>query len=267
MHGLAHGLVAAEGERQVRHAARDVHVRQLRLDLARRLDEGDAVGVVLLDAGGDGEDVGVEDDVLGRKADLLGQQLVGALADRHLARDGVGLALLVERHHHHGGAVAQHLPGVVEEGVLALLHADGVDDRLALHALEARLDHAPLGAVDHHGHAGDVGLGGDQVEERHHRLLGIEQALVHVDVEDLRAVLDLASAQSRARRRSRPASISLRNLAEPVTLVRSPMLMNDVAALVVAVIAIGLQPQHRLSSSGLSRGSSSQSSAGASGWM
>jgi hypothetical protein len=32
-----------------------------------RLDEVDRVVVVLLDAGGDGEDVGVEDDVLGGK--------------------------------------------------------------------------------------------------------------------------------------------------------------------------------------------------------
>jgi hypothetical protein len=33
----------------------------------RRLDEGDAVAVVLLDAGGHREDIGVEDDVLGGK--------------------------------------------------------------------------------------------------------------------------------------------------------------------------------------------------------
>ena len=31
------------------------------------------------------------------------------------------------------------------------------------------------------------------MEEFHHRLLGIEQALVHVDVDDLRAVLDLVA--------------------------------------------------------------------------
>ena len=53
---------------------------------AGRLDEVDAVIVVLLDAGRDGEDVRVEDDVLGRKAGLLGQQLVGPGADLDLAR-------------------------------------------------------------------------------------------------------------------------------------------------------------------------------------
>ena len=66
-------------------------------DLAGGLDEVDAVIVVLLDAGGDGEDVGVENDVLGREAGLLGQQLVGAGADFDLARLGVGLALLRRR--------------------------------------------------------------------------------------------------------------------------------------------------------------------------
>jgi hypothetical protein len=42
VHRLAHRVVAAERERDVRHAARDVRVRQGLLDLARRLDEVDA---------------------------------------------------------------------------------------------------------------------------------------------------------------------------------------------------------------------------------
>ncbi len=45
--------------------------------------------------------------------------------------------------------------------------------------------------VDHHRHAGDVGLGGDEVEELDHRRFGVDQPLVHVDVDDLRAVGDL----------------------------------------------------------------------------
>ena len=59
---------------------------------------------------------------------------------------------------------------------------------------------APLGLVDHDRHAGDVGLGGDQVEEGGHGLLGVEQALVHVDVDDLRAVLHLAARDGQRRR-------------------------------------------------------------------
>jgi hypothetical protein len=63
---------------------------------------------------------------------------------------------------------------------------------LALQALQAGLDHLPARRVDHHRHAGDVRLGGDQVRGRsswHRR--PVEHALVHVHVDDLRAVLDL----------------------------------------------------------------------------
>ena len=63
--------------------------------------------------------------------------------------------------------------------------------RLALHALQARLDHVPFRRVDHHRHARDVGLGGDEVQVSHHRRLRIEHRLVHVDVDDLRAARDL----------------------------------------------------------------------------
>jgi hypothetical protein len=190
VHRLAHRLVAAERERQVRDAAGDMRMRQVLLDLARRLDEIDAVVVVLLDAGRDREDVGVEDDVFRREADLLGQQLVGAVQISTLRSLGVGLPLFVERHHDDGGAIARQ-PGLLEELILAFLHRDRVDDRLALHALQARPRSPPISRVDHHRHAGDVGLGGDQVEEGRPSPARVEQALVHVDVDDLRAVFDL----------------------------------------------------------------------------
>ena len=188
---LAHRLVAAEREAHVGHAARHLRARQVLLDPARRVDEVDGVVVVLLDARRDREDVRVEDDVLGREADLVDQDAVRALADLGLALEGVGLALLVEGHHDRRGAVAAHQPGLAAELVLAFLHRDRVDDALALQALQAGLDHAPLRRVDHHRHAGDLGLAGHEVQEAHHRRLAVEHRLVHVDVDDLRAVLDL----------------------------------------------------------------------------
>ena len=115
----------------------------------RRLEEVHRVRVVLLDAGRDREDVRVEDDVLGRKADLLREDAVGARGDRDLALDGRRLALLVERHDDDGGAVAAHEAGVRPEGLLALLQADRVHDGLALEALQPGLDHVPLRAVEH----------------------------------------------------------------------------------------------------------------------
>ena len=67
VHGLAHRLVAAERERQIGDAAGDMRVRQVFADPARRLDEVDAVIVVLLKPGGDRKDIGIEDDVFRRE--------------------------------------------------------------------------------------------------------------------------------------------------------------------------------------------------------
>ena len=128
---------------------------------------------------------------VGSKPAGLGQQLVGALADRDLALDRVGLAGLVERHDDDAGAVALDDLRLVEEVRLAFLQADRVDDALALDALEAGFDDRPARAVDHHRHAGDLRLGRDVVQERRHRLLGVEHAFVHVDVDDVRAAADL----------------------------------------------------------------------------
>ncbi len=186
MHRLAHGVVAAEREAEIRDAAGDARARAARLDQAGRLDERLRELCVLLDAGGDREHVRVEDHVL-RGPAVRGQELVGAFADVDLALDRVGLALLVERHHDDRRAVAPDAARLLEEGFLPLLEADGVRDALALQALEPGLDHGPARAVDHDRDACDVRLRREQVEERGHRLLRIEQVGVHVDVEDVRA--------------------------------------------------------------------------------
>ena len=191
MHGFADLLIAAEGEGHVRDATRDMAMRQVLADAAGTLEEFDSVVVVFLDTGSDRENVGVEDDIFRREADLLSQQLIGARANLVFAIRRIGLPLFIECHDHHGSAVTQDLARLGKEGFFALLHADRVDDGLALHAFQAGLDHLPFRAVDHDRHARNIGLGGDQVEVFHHRRLGIEHALVHVDVDDLRAVFNL----------------------------------------------------------------------------
>ena len=85
VHRLTDEVVPSEGERDVADPAADPGVGQGRLDLARRLDEGHGVVVVLLDSRRHRQDVGVEDQVLGREARLRRQQVVGASADGDLA--------------------------------------------------------------------------------------------------------------------------------------------------------------------------------------
>src|SRR6185437_10081674 len=148
---------------------------------------------MLLDAGSDGEDIRIENNVFRWKADFLREQLVGAAADRDLALQRISLALLVERHDDDGGAVAAHQPGLRQEFLHSFLHGNRVHQRLALDALQPSLDHLELGGVDHDRHAGDIRLGGEQVQELDHDLLAVQEALVDIDVDDLSAVGDLVA--------------------------------------------------------------------------
>jgi len=191
VHRLPHQLVAAERKRKIRHAAGHMRVGEYFLDPPRRLDKSDTVFGVLLDPGRHRKNVRIEDDVLRREIDLFGQEFVGAFANLDLALRGIRLPGLVECHDDDRGAVTQHLLRLLQKRPFAFLEADRVDDALALDAFEARLDHAPFGAVDHHRHFRDRWFGSEQIQEPHHRGLGIEHALVHVHVEDLRAVLNL----------------------------------------------------------------------------
>jgi hypothetical protein len=127
----------------------------------------------------------------GKPTRSVSEHAVGAREDGDAALVSVGLAALVERHDDHRGAVAADPPRPLDERLLALLEADGIDDALALEAFESRLDHLPLRGVDHHRDPADVGLGGGEVQERAHRRGGVQQRLVHVDVDHLRAVLHL----------------------------------------------------------------------------
>jgi hypothetical protein len=146
---------------------------------------------VLLDAGRDGEDIGIEDDVLCGETNLPGQQVIRPPEDRQPTLDGVALALLVERHHDDRRAIALAQPGLAEELVLALLERDRVDHALALELLEPGLEDRPLRAVDHDRYVRDVGLGGDPPQEPGHRRDPVEHRLIHVHVDELRAVGDL----------------------------------------------------------------------------
>src|SRR3546814_13414465 len=66
VHRAAHRLVTAKAERQVRQAAREMDVRTADADDLHRLDEIDRIIVMLLKPRRDREDIGIEDDVLGR---------------------------------------------------------------------------------------------------------------------------------------------------------------------------------------------------------
>ena len=146
---------------------------------------------MLFDASADGKDIRVEDDVFRREVHFFCEQFVRPCADFHLAFAGVSLTFFIKGHDDHGGAVATQQARLMQEGFFAFLHGDGVHHPLALDAFETRLDHLPLGGVDHDRHLGNLRFRCHQVEEFHHALGGFKHPLVHVDVDDLGAVFHL----------------------------------------------------------------------------
>ena len=146
---------------------------------------------MLPDSGTDSENIRIENDILRRKPDVLGQQLVRTPADRQFLFDGIGLAALVERHDNDSGPIAPDQARLTQELCFALLEADRIDDTLALDALEPCFDHRPARGIDHHGHPRHIRFAGKQAEKTLHRRFRIEHPLIHVDVDHLRAVFDL----------------------------------------------------------------------------
>ena len=103
----------------------------------------------------------------------------------------IGLAAFVESHHDHRRAVSPNESGLAQKFLFAILQRDRIDDPFALDAFQAGFDHAPFRAVDHDRHARDVRFAPDQIQEAGHRRFGIDHSFVHVDVENVRAALDL----------------------------------------------------------------------------
>ena len=121
VHGPTHGLIASEGERDVGHTPRNLGQGQMLLDPRRRLHKVDGIVVMGLDPRSNGQDVGVDDDILRRHANPIDQQSIYPLRDRNTSFIGVGLPCLVEAHDDHGSTMIATDPGTTQELLFAIL--------------------------------------------------------------------------------------------------------------------------------------------------
>ena len=191
VHGFAEVVVASERKAEVADATADVCAGQMFLDPRRGTDEVKRIAVMLGHTCGDGQDIGVEDDVFRGEGDLFREQAVSALTDSDAALIAGGLPLLIEGHHDDGSAHASQLAGMSQECLLALFQRDAVDDGLSLDAAQGGADDLPARGVNHEGHAADVGFRCQQVQEVAHLGARVQQAVVEVDVQHEGAVLHL----------------------------------------------------------------------------
>ena len=191
VHRFAQVVVATECEREVRKTARDADTGEVVHNPADRADKVNGVGVVFRHAGSDRQNVRVVNDIGRVEVKLLHHDIISAGRNLYAALVVCCLAFFVEEHHDYGGTEALHGECVFDKRFFAHLERDGVHDALALDALEAFFDNFEAGAIDHDRHAAYSRVGSNQVQESAHFGGGVEEAIVHVDVNDVGAVIDL----------------------------------------------------------------------------
>ena len=193
VHRFADLVDATESEREVAHTAADLAARAQTLDLTARFDEVTAVIVVLRHAGRDGEDVRVENDVTRREA-YTDHDVIRALADPNFILFRRRLSFLVESHDDGRGTVILQNFRLFNKERFSLFQRDTVADALALDALQPGFDNLKLGRIDHERHFRNVRLRDRTLQELLHRNDAVDHAVVDVDVDDHRSVLDLLAS-------------------------------------------------------------------------
>ena len=121
VHRFTDHVVPAERERDVADAAADLGAGQILLNPAGGFDEIHRIVIVLFDAGCDGQNIGIEDDIGRRQAHPFRQNLVGARTDLLLSLQRIGLSLLIERHDDDGGSVPMDQRRLIDKLLLRLL--------------------------------------------------------------------------------------------------------------------------------------------------
>ena len=191
MHGLADVVVATERERQIAHAAAYMGTGEVLPDPACGPYEVYGIVIMLLHACSNGKDIGVEDNVERVHAYPACKNVICTTGYGYTPIVGGSLSLLVEAHHDDSSSMTHYIPRMGDKGLLALLQGYGVYDTLSLSTLQASHYDLPLAGVYHYGHLGNLRLRGYHIEECHHLSLGIEQSVVHVDVDDHCSILHL----------------------------------------------------------------------------
>ncbi len=99
---------------------------------------------MFFDAGCNGENIWIENDIRGIESHFLGQDFKGTFANVDFAFNGIRLTAFVKCHDDDGGAVCASKSRQFNELFLALFQADRVHNRLALHATKPCFDDGPL---------------------------------------------------------------------------------------------------------------------------
>ena len=191
MHGLTNVVVATERERQVAHSSTDMSSRQILAYPSGSLNEINRIVIMFFDTRSHGQYIRVENNIFRCKSYLIYQNTICPFAYLNLTTVRIGLSLLIKSHDDDRRSKLFHLTGMCHKDLFSFLQGDRVDDTFSLHTFQSGTYHFPLGRVNHNGHTGYFRFRSHQIQEGSHLLCSIQQAIVHIYVDDQSAVFHL----------------------------------------------------------------------------
>ena len=196
MHGLTDIIIATEREWQVTYPSAYMRSGKILLYPTGRFDKINSIIIMFLNSRSHSQHIGIEDDIIRIKADLLRQDTIGTRTNFNLPFKRISLSLFVESHHHRCSSQLLNQTGMFYKFLLSLFQWYGIDDRLTLQTLQSGFYHLPLRRINHHRNTCNIGFRHHQIQENSHLFLGIQQPVVHIDINDQSTVFHLLACDA-----------------------------------------------------------------------
>ncbi len=125
---------------------------------------------------------------------FIDENSISARTDFNATLGCVRLTFFVERHNDCASAVTLNQLCVFTKNRFALFQTNRVNNRFALNALQTSFDDFPFRRIDHNWNATNIWFRRDQIQKTDHCFFRIDQAFVHIDVDDVCAIFDLLAS-------------------------------------------------------------------------
>ena len=197
MHGFTDIIISAERERQVAHSATHMCSRKIPADPSCRLDEVNGIIVMLFYSRGYSQNIGIEDNILRTEAYFPGQNAISPFTNLNLTGKSIRLPFFIKGHHNHGSPVLFHHTGMLDKDFFPFFQGNGINDTLTLHTFQSRKNDIPFRRINHHGYTGNIRFRSNQIQEGGHLGCRIQQAVIHVHINNLRTVFHLLTGNGK----------------------------------------------------------------------
>ena len=184
MHGFTDIIITSERKRQVTDTSTHMSSWQVLFNPSCGLNEVNGIIIVFLDTCSNSQYIRVEDDIVRIKAHLFSQDAISTSAHFNLTFVSICLTFLIESHDYSSSTQLLYHSGTFYKNPLSFLQRNGIDDRLSLQTFQACLYDFPLGRVYHNRNTGNLRFGHDEIQESLHFFLGIQQAVIHIHIDD-----------------------------------------------------------------------------------